>query len=131
MPHHSPYAARSTPAQTSLDEMQLEIAFAVAEIFERHKVSCFYPSPQKALTPREHFLKGWRDARAKVEGVRHCRLFSNRTLVEIAARDPNTLAELVLIHGIGAKKLEAFGQSLIDALANFRKLEKRPVEINC
>lgn len=105
-----------------MDELQLEIEFAIAEVFERYKM--FLPRSRPAvllLNPREQFLKEWRNSRAKVEGVRHYRIFSNRTLTELAARDPKTVSELSAIHGIGAKKIESLGHSLLDALANFRE----------
>ena len=43
-------------------------------------------------------------------------VFPDRTLREIAARRPATLAEMAAVHGIGAAKLEKFGQAFLDVV---------------
>jgi ATP-dependent DNA helicase RecQ len=43
-------------------------------------------------------------------------VFPDRTLQEIAARKPTSLAEMAGVHGVGASKLEKFGQAFLDVV---------------
>jgi superfamily II DNA helicase RecQ len=44
-------------------------------------------------------------------------VFNDRTLAELVARTPRTLAELAAVPGIGPAKLERYGQELLLRLA--------------
>lgn len=101
----------------SLEQLHLEIASAVSAIFAKHAQQT---RPQDEGELRMLFLREWRHSRAKVEGVRHYRIFSNRTLRALAERDPRTPEALLEVPGIGPKRLELMGASLLDALAQFR-----------
>ena len=105
---------------SSLEQLHLEIASAVSAIFEKHVRVSRSPLAETPRNPRVIFLKEWRHSRAKVEGVRHYRIFSNRTLNALAERDPKTPQELLEVPGIGPKRLERLGNSLLDALSQFR-----------
>ena len=105
----------------SMEQLHLEIASAVAAIFERHANLSAPARTPLAENPRAIFLKEWRHSRAQVERVRHYRIFSNRTLAELARRDPKTPHELLEVPGIGPKRFELLGNSLLDALTRFRK----------
>ena len=78
------------------------------------------PEDTKRTKDRVEFLCEWRAARAKVENVRRYRILSNRALVEVARRDPSKRDELLEVWGIGDKKADQFGRSLLAALAHFR-----------
>ncbi len=78
------------------------------------------PEDTKRTRDRVEFLREWRAARAKLEKVRRYRIFSNRVLVEVARQDPARREELIAVWGIGEKKADQFGRSLLSALAYFR-----------
>jgi ATP-dependent DNA helicase RecQ len=61
-------------------------------------------------------LRGWRRDRAKEQGVPPYVIFHDRTLREVAAFKPASLAALSEIDGIGDTKLERHGESLLTAL---------------
>jgi ATP-dependent DNA helicase RecQ len=44
-------------------------------------------------------------------------IFSDRTLSEIAAQKPTDLDELATVPGVGASKLERYGEDVLDVLA--------------
>ena len=62
-------------------------------------------------------LKAKRRALAEAARVPAYVIFPDRTLIEMAERRPSSLDELVQINGIGAKKLERYGQSFLEVLA--------------
>jgi len=62
-------------------------------------------------------LKGWRREQARQQGVPPYVVFHDRTLVELAARRPADLEALGGIGGIGAAKLERYGEALLAVLA--------------
>jgi DNA helicase-2/ATP-dependent DNA helicase PcrA len=81
------------------------------------------PLPKKERTalpqtPAVAALKEWRLARARAEEVPAYVVFNDRTLAEIVAREPRTLAELAAVPGIGPAKLERFGSDLLARLAS-------------
>jgi DNA helicase-2/ATP-dependent DNA helicase PcrA len=61
-------------------------------------------------------LKEWRLKRSKRDDVPAYVVFHNSTLVEIAARRPQTIAELASVPGVGPAKLERYGRDVLDAL---------------
>jgi ATP-dependent DNA helicase UvrD/PcrA len=68
-------------------------------------------------TPTVLALKEWRLARARAEDVPAYVVFNDRTLAELVARTPRTLAELAAVPGIGPAKLERYGEELLEQLA--------------
>jgi ATP-dependent DNA helicase RecQ len=44
-------------------------------------------------------------------------IFHDSTLREIAARKPRDLKELATVQGVGAVKLERYGQTMLEALS--------------
>jgi DNA helicase II / ATP-dependent DNA helicase PcrA len=68
-------------------------------------------------TPTVQALREWRLARARADEVPAFVVFSDRTLAELAARTPRTLAELAAVPGIGPAKLERYGPELLARLA--------------
>ncbi|MFC6356725.1 DNA helicase RecQ [Luethyella okanaganae] len=58
-------------------------------------------------------LRAWRAEQAREQGVPAYIVFGDATLRAVAAAAPTTVGELDGITGIGAKKLEAYGEQLI------------------
>jgi DNA helicase-2/ATP-dependent DNA helicase PcrA len=69
------------------------------------------------LPPAFGALREWRLERAKADEVPAYVVFHNATLVEIAERQPSTLAELARVPGVGPTKLERYGDDVLAALA--------------
>ena len=67
---------------------------------------------------RERFeaLRAWRAEVAREHGVPAYVIFHDATLREVARREPRTLDELSEIHGVGVRKLEAYGESLLECV---------------
>jgi len=62
-------------------------------------------------------LKGWRSAEARAQGVPAYVISHDSTLAEIARQQPQDLAALARIGGLGVKRLERYGAALLDVLA--------------
>jgi ATP-dependent DNA helicase RecQ len=62
-------------------------------------------------------LKAWRLEQARLQGVPPYVVFHDRTLMELAARRPLDRDELATIGGIGAAKLERYGDGLLALFA--------------
>nr|WP_246119476.1 DNA helicase RecQ [Cellulomonas massiliensis] len=62
-------------------------------------------------------LRAWRAAAAKEQGVPAYVVFHDATLREIAARRPADLAALGTVTGVGAAKLDRYGEGLLAALS--------------
>ena len=73
--------------------------------------------PVLELTPAVQALREWRLARAHAEEVPAYVVFNDRTLAELVARTPRTMAELAAVPGIGPAKLERYGAELLSRLA--------------
>jgi superfamily II DNA helicase RecQ len=79
------------------------------------------PRPRPAAEPDDPTyaaLKQWRLRRSKADEIPAYVVFHNSTLAEIAARRPQTIAELATVPGIGPAKLERYGRDVLDALAS-------------
>jgi DNA helicase II / ATP-dependent DNA helicase PcrA len=69
-------------------------------------------------TPAVQALREWRLARARADEVPAYVVFNDRTLAELVARTPQTIAELAAVPGIGPAKLERYGPELLAQLAD-------------
>ena len=67
------------------------------------------------------YLREWRRAVAKQQGLAAFIVMHDRTLDEICRQKPRFYAELRHIHGFGERKLAAYGQDLLDTLERFRR----------
>ena len=70
--------------------------------------------------PADPLFDALREARRKLAadaGVPPYVIFHDSTLREIAARKPSSLKDLSAVQGVGAVKLERYGQAMIDALS--------------
>ena len=70
------------------------------------------------------YLREWRRAMAKENGVPAYIVLHDSSLEEICRRQPKVLAELREIPGIGERKAEVYGQEILDALGKFREGER-------
>ena len=66
------------------------------------------------------YLRDWRRAAAKRQGVPAFMVMHDSSLDDLARRRPNSLAELHAVSGFGERKVEAFGKLILDALQDFR-----------
>lgn len=73
--------------------------------------------PEGAL-PLFERLREWRSAEAREQGVPAYIVFGDSTLRGISVTKPTTIAELGEISGIGEKKLEQYGDALLQVVAN-------------
>ncbi len=71
--------------------------------------------PAEALA-RFESLRAWRAETARAQNVPAYVIFHDRTLREIALRQPASLAELATVPGVGAAKLERYGTQLLEIL---------------
>lgn len=62
-------------------------------------------------------LRTWRAGVARDQGVPAYIVFNDATLRDIAARQPSTLEELSAISGVGATKLERYGDDVLETVA--------------
>lgn len=62
-------------------------------------------------------LREWRAAEAARQSKPAFTILHDTTLAAIATAKPASLRELVLLRGIGATKLEAYGQAILDVVA--------------
>jgi ATP-dependent DNA helicase RecQ len=69
-----------------------------------------------AAQARFDALKAWRAEVAREHGLPAYVIFQNVTLAELARVQPQSLEEMSGISGIGAKKLEAYGDALLRVL---------------
>ncbi|MBG6054972.1 ATP-dependent DNA helicase RecQ [Salinibacterium sp. CAN_S4] len=63
-------------------------------------------------------LRAWRSAEAQAQGVPAYIVFGDATLRGISVTKPSTLAELGTISGVGEKKLEQYGEALLEVVAS-------------
>jgi ATP-dependent DNA helicase RecQ len=62
-------------------------------------------------------LKRWRSEQARSQGVPSYVVFHDRTLLELATRRPSDRSELMGVSGIGAAKLERYGEALLAVIS--------------
>ncbi len=115
-----------------------ELQFTITEVFERHEkarskkkpkaarekakpkgevpVETPPPQPPKREPEVEQKLRAWRIAEARRQGVPAFRIFSDKTLEELAAKRPASVAELLAIPGFGLHKAERYGAALFRIL---------------
>jgi ATP-dependent DNA helicase RecQ len=67
---------------------------------------------------RAEILREWRKSYADELDIPAFMVFSNKTLQDLAAKNPATLEELEAVYGLGPKKIEHFGKKLLGELKN-------------
>lgn len=67
-------------------------------------------------TQRVRVIKEWRRDYAKAQDLPAFMIFSNRTLEDLARKNPQTLNALEEVYGLGEQKIDAFGKELLEVL---------------
>jgi ATP-dependent DNA helicase RecQ len=70
-----------------------------------------------AAAERFERLRAWRATTARAHGVPAYVIFHDATLREIAAQAPDSLGALAGISGVGARKLESYGEQLLGLIS--------------
>ena len=90
------------------------------EVVERPRRNAGRNLPMESLDTdvraRFEALRGWRRDRAKEQGVPPYVIFQDKTLVEIALQCPRDAFELGRINGVGAGKLDRYGEAVLETL---------------
>ena len=71
----------------------------------------------EAAQGRYQALRNWRAQVARAHNLPAYVVFHDAVLADMARIAPSTLGELGQISGVGAKKLQAYGQEILDTLA--------------
>jgi ATP-dependent DNA helicase RecQ len=69
-----------------------------------------------AASARYAALRAWRAAIARAHNLPAYVVFHDATLAEMARRRPRSLGELAQLSGVGAKRLEAYGDEILSVL---------------
>ena len=64
-------------------------------------------------------LRAWRGEVARNHGVPAYVIFHDATLREIALARPSSIDELGGVSGVGARKLEAYGEEILERVSKF------------
>jgi len=108
---HRPKRSRSAPATPR------PVLAAHAELA---KAAPQGSSPDGDAALRE-YLREWRRTTAKEQKVPAFVVMHDSSLDEICRKRPATLAALLRVFGFGERKVELYGQQILDALARFRQ----------
>ena len=68
-------------------------------------------------------LRAWRQGAARQAGQKAFYVFPDATLKRIAAARPQTLEDLGAIKGVGPRKLEQYGQDVLDTISRGEETE--------
>ena len=69
-------------------------------------------------------LRGWRISEAKAQKLPAYVVFNDATLRGIASLSPSTLDELATVSGVGAAKLERYGEAVLTLVAEHQQSTK-------
>ena len=69
---------------------------------------------------RYDIVKEWRQSYAKERDMPAFLVFSNKTLEDLVRKDPETLAQLEGVYGLGQRKVSVFGTELLGVLEKCR-----------
>ncbi len=79
------------------------------------------PDDEDPLTPDDELLfealRAWRKSEADERGLAAYMIFDNKTLRGIARSRPGTLDQLAEVKGVGAAKLESYGEAVLDQVS--------------
>ena len=73
-------------------------------------------APVTSDNPAFDALREWRKSEAKAQSVPAYVIFHDRTLAEIAERMPANLDQLAEVPGVGATKLERYGDAVLEVM---------------
>lgn len=97
----------------SLD-LRLSKRVRVGRKAERQKAREALPETDRALFEK---LRAKRSELARAQGLPPYVIFHDKTLVEMAARSPGSLAELAAVPGVGEAKLARYGEAFLEVIA--------------
>ena len=66
-------------------------------------------------------LKAWRLEQSRTQRVPPYIVLNDATLQALALEQPESLAALAQVHGIGERRLETYGEALLILIAEFRR----------
>ncbi|HEX6266165.1 MAG TPA: DNA helicase RecQ [Burkholderiales bacterium] len=113
-PDHDSFGAlRLTEASRPVLRGEQAVEMRRPAIFQKKKRQRKEAEPTDPLLTR---LKAWRMAQARSQSVPPYVVFHDATLSAIAAAQPRDLGSLSTIPGIGSRKLERYGPSLLELL---------------
>jgi len=98
--------------------LRRQVAKPVSRRAERSDRARITATPDSANAIVFEALRGWRRDMAKEHGVPAYTIFHDSTLLELAERLPGSLDDLRDISGIGATKLERYGEALLEVVQN-------------
>jgi ATP-dependent DNA helicase RecQ len=78
------------------------------------------PDPSAGDPELRECLRQWRREVAKRQGVPAFVVMHDLTLDDLCRKKPASAAELRLVHGIGERKAQQFGQQILEVLERFR-----------
>jgi ATP-dependent DNA helicase RecQ len=81
------------------------------------RVKSLQPDLPRAAQKVFEALRSWRAGIARSHGVPAYVIFHDATLREIALACPQTLEDLGFVNGVGVKKLESYGESILECIA--------------
>jgi ATP-dependent DNA helicase RecQ len=81
------------------------------------RVKSLQPDLPRAAQTVFEALRSWRAGIARSHGVPAYVIFHDATLREIALACPDTLEDLGFVNGVGVKKLESYGESILECIA--------------
>lgn len=69
---------------------------------------------------RAEVLREWRKTYASSKDIAAFIVFSNKTLIDLANKNPRSLSELIDVYGLGEQKVEQFGAEVLQELDKLR-----------
>ena len=90
----------------------------------------FAKATGSAVDPElREYLREWRRATAKEQGVPAFVVMHDTSLDELCRRRPRTMSQLLDVPGFGERKSEMYGQKIFDAFARFASGSRATAEI--
>lgn len=97
--------------EKTTDTVELKLLGETVESIETPQVEL-----AQNLSGLEEALRKYRKDKAAALDVKAFYIFSNQTLDEIVAKQPTSLEQLATIRGIGDKKIEEFGEEILEVI---------------
>jgi ATP-dependent DNA helicase RecQ len=86
------------------------------------------PAPGAAVSEAEaelrEYLREWRRNTARAQGTAAFIVMHDASLNALCQKQPRSLSELLEVSGFGERKVELYGQQILDALKRFREGER-------
>jgi ATP-dependent DNA helicase RecQ len=126
---HGGWSLTEAGWQVMRGERQVELRLDTV----RRKAESATPKAESLIAPEDEplygRLKGLRRRLAEEQKVPAYVIFADRSLIDMATRKPETLDQLAECHGVGAKKLERYGQLFLEAINGAPQMPEKPARI--